>query len=71
MEGSRENVHMEGPKERGLDPSQCLRLNKCWYGTRDAGQAFEFAVRDGFDANDFSQGAYSPCVYRCVYLHKT
>ena len=44
--------------------SQCLRVKRCWYGTRDAGQAFEFAVRDDFEVNSFSQGAYSPCVYR-------
>ena len=63
----RENMYIEAPKELGLDPSQCLRLKKCWYGTRDAGQAFEFAVRGDVEANDFSQGVYSPC----VYPHKT
>ena len=65
--GLRENIYIEAPKELGLDPTQCPRLNKCWYGTRDAGQAFEFAVRNDFEANDFSQGAYSPNVCR----HKT
>ena len=42
----RDNVYMEGPKELGLDTSQCWRLKRCWCGTRDAGQAFEFAVRE-------------------------
>ena len=37
---------------------------RCWYGTRDAGQAFEFAVRDDFEVNNFSQGACSPSVNR-------
>ena len=53
-----------------------LRRNLSWTrhsacdsrdGTRDAGQAFEFAVRDDFEVRTFSQGAYSPCDYR----HKT
>ena len=46
--------------------SQCLRLKRCWYGTRDAGQGFKIAVRD-LEVNNFSQRAHSPCVYR----HKT
>ena len=57
----------QAPVELGLDPSQCLRLKRCWYGRRDAGQAFEFVVRDDLEVNNFSQGAYSPCVHG----HKT
>ena len=53
--------------ELGLYKSMCLVLKRCWYGTRYAGQAFEFAVRDNFVENDFVQGSFSPCVYR----HKT
>ena len=63
----RDNLKVEATKEPGLDLSQCLRLKRCWCGTRDAGQAFEFAVRDDFEANNFAQGTSSPCVYR----HKT
>ena len=29
---------------RNLDPSQCSKVNRYWYGTSDAGQAFESAV---------------------------
>ena len=46
----------EASKAFGLDPSQCLRLKRCWYGTCDAGHAFEFAVRDDFEVHNFSQG---------------
>ena len=59
-----DNVSLEA---LGLDPSQCLRLKRCWNGTRNRGQAFEFVVRGEFKVNNFSQGAYSLCVYR----HKT
>ena len=56
----RDHVFTEAPKELCLDPSQCLRLKRVWYATRDAGQAFEFAVRDDFKVNTFSKRAYSP-----------
>ena len=39
--------------------SACLGLKRCWDGTRDAGQAFEFAVPGDFEVNNVSQGAYS------------
>jgi hypothetical protein len=60
----RDNVYIEAPKEMNLPEGMCLLLKKCWYGTRDAGQAFEFAVRDDFLENSFEQGLYTPCVYR-------
>ena len=60
-------MYTEAPAKFGLDPSQCLRLKRCSYGTRDEGQAFEFAVRNDVEVNNFSKKAYSPCVYR----HKT
>ena len=63
----RENVYIEALEELGLDPSQSLRLKRCWYRTCDARQAFEFAVSNDLEVNNFSQRAYSPCVYR----HKT
>ena len=31
---------------------------------RDAGQAFEFAVRDHFLSQGFEQGLFSPCIYK-------
>ena len=36
----KDNVYIEAPKELGLDPSQCVWLKKCWFGTRDAGASF-------------------------------
>ena len=63
-EALRDNLYIEAPPELGLDRDQCLLLKKCWYGTRDAPQAFEFAVRDHFLSCDFEQGRYSTCVYK-------
>ena len=40
------NVYIEAPKELRLDQSQCLRLEICWHGTRGAGKASDFAVRN-------------------------
>ena len=41
----------------------CLRARRGWYGMRDAGQAFEFAVRDHFLDHDFKQGMFSTCIF--------
>ena len=47
-----------------------MRLKVCWYGTRDAMQAFEFNARDILLELGFGQGQYTPCVYwnegRCL-----
>ena len=70
------NVYIEVPREFGLDQWTVLavqeqmgatilefvRLQRCWYGSRDAGQASESAVRGDFEVNHFSQGASSPFV---------
>ena len=47
-----------GPQE-----DTCLLARRGWYGMRDAGQAFEFAVRDHFLDHDFKQGMFSTCVF--------
>ena len=60
-------IYVRAPDEVGLPPGMCWRMKKSWYGTRDAGQVYEFAVRDDFIANQFDQGRFSVCVYR----HKT
>ena len=52
------------PKELGSDPLQCLPLRRCGYGIRDAGQTFEFVVRDDLEVHNFSQGTHSQCVCR-------
>ena len=63
----RNNIYTEAPRELGLSKDFCLLLQRSWYGTRDASQAFEFTVRDSFEKLEFNHGDYSVCVYR----HKT
>ena len=46
-----------------LPEDTCLLARRGWYGMRDAGQAFEFAVRDHFLDHDFNQGMFSTCVF--------
>ena len=46
------------------EPATVLATLQMLVWRRDAGQAFEFAVRDKFEVNNFLQGAHSPCVYR-------
>ena len=62
----RDDFYVEAPAEWGLPADSCLLVRKCWYGMRDAGQAFEFAVRDHFVSQGFVQGQFSPCVYKFV-----
>ena len=56
--------------EMGLAEDTCLPARRGWYGMRDAGQAFELAVRDHFLDRDFKQGMFSTCVFahRCKFL---
>ena len=60
----RDDFYVEAPAEWGAPADTCLLVRKCWYGMRDAGQAFEFAVRDRFVSQGFEQGMFSPCVYK-------
>ena len=60
----RPNFYIRAPPEWGLDEDMCLLCRKCWYGMRDAGQAFEFAVRDHFASQGYEQGLFTPCVYK-------
>ena len=60
----RDSFYIEAPPEFGLAAGMCLLVLKAWYGMRDAGQAFEFAVRDHFVSEGFEQGMFSPCVYK-------
>ena len=60
----RSDFYIDAPEEMELPAGTCLLVKRSWYGMRDAGQAFEFAVRDDFKKNDFKQGMYSPCVFR-------
>ncbi len=41
----------------------CGRLNMALYGTRDAGQNFEFKTTDVLEDGGCEQGQFSPCVW--------
>ena len=58
-------VYIKLPEEdpRSADPTLCGRLNIALYGTRDAGQSFEFEVREVVTGAGCEQGISSPCVY--------
>ena len=59
-------VYIKLPEEdpRSADPTLCGRLNMALYGTRDAGQNFEFEVTEVVTGEGCEQGISSPCVYR-------
>ena len=59
----RDDFYVEAVPEMGLPEDTCLLARRSCYGMRDAGQAFELAVRDHFLDHDFKQGMFSPCVY--------
>ena len=59
----RDGVYFETVPEMGLPEDTCLLARCGWYGMRDAGQAFEFAVRDHFLDHDFKHGMFSTCVF--------
>ena len=54
----RDDFYVETVLEMGLPEDTCLLARRGWYGMRDAGQAFEFAVRD-----HFLDGMFSTCVF--------
>ena len=60
----RTHTVIEVPRELGLTQAQCILQKRSWYGTRAAGQAFEFAVAEGFEKRDFIKGTYSACVFK-------
>ena len=66
----RDDFCVETVPEMVFPEDTCLLARRGWYGMRDAGQAFEFAVRDHFLDPDFKQGMFSTCVfaYRSKFL---
>ena len=58
-----DDFYVETVPEMGLPEDTGLLARRGWYGMRDAGQAFEFAVRDHFLDNAFKQGMFSTCVF--------
>ena len=59
----RDDFYVETVPEMGLPEDTCLLARRGWYGMRDAGQAFEFAIRDHFLDHDFTQGMFSTFVF--------
>ena len=59
----RDDFYVEAVPEMGFTEDTCLLARRSWCGMRDAGQAFEFAVRDHFLEHDFEQGMFNPCVF--------
>ena len=59
----RDDFYVETVPEMSLPEDMCLLARRGWYGMRDAGQAFEFAVRDHFLDHDSKQGMFSTCVF--------
>ena len=58
------DIYMELPKEAGYTRDFVAHLQKCLYGARDAGQAFEFLIKDIMETElDSTQGLFSPCHY--------
>ena len=55
----RDDFYVETVPEMGLPEDTCLLVRRGWHGMRDAGQAFEFTVRDHFLDHDFKQGICS------------
>ena len=55
----RDDFHVGTVPEMELPEDRCLLARRSWYGMRDAGQAFEFAVRDHFLDHDVKQGMLS------------
>ena len=62
-EGLRDDFYVETVSKMGLPEDTYLLARRGWYGMRDAGQAFEFAVCDHFLDHDFKQGMFSTCVF--------
>ena len=67
LDASRAYPHAEVLRDDFYVERHVLLARRGWYGMRDAGQAFEFAVRDHFLDHDFKQGMFS----RCVFAHRS
>ena len=57
------DFHVETVPDMGLPEDTWLLARRGWYGMRDAGHAFELAVRDHFLDHDFKQKMFSTCVF--------
>ena len=59
----RDDFYVETVPEMEVPEDTCLLARRGWYGMRDAGQAFECAVRDHFLDHDLKQVMFSACVF--------
>ena len=51
------------PKEMGMGTGYVARLDKCVYGTRDAGMLWEMVYTEALKSAGFIQGVASPCCF--------
>ena len=56
-------MYVRFPKEMGLGGDFVARLDKCMYGTRDAGSIWEGCYTDALVAQGFIAGKASPCCF--------
>ena len=69
------NVHLVLPKELGVPSSYVAYLERCVYGTRDAGAIWEACYADALLEMGFVRGMASPCCFPhpsrnlCVVVH--
>ena len=57
------NLYVRLPKEMGLPRSMLGKLQRCLYGTRDAGHIWEAVYGDALIKMGFIQGVASPCCF--------
>ena len=59
----RRNVHLVFPKELGIPAHLVAHLNRCVYGTRDAGAIWEDCYADALQEFGFTRGVANPCCF--------
>jgi hypothetical protein len=58
-------IRLPAEDPNSADKTLCGKLNMALYGTRDAGQNFEFEVNEVVTAAGCLRGDSCPCVFRC------
>ena len=53
-------LYVRLPKELGMPSGYVARLDRCMYGTRDAGMLWEMVYTEALKSVGFSQGVASP-----------
>ena len=59
----RRNLHLVFPKELGVPSHFVAHLNRCVYGTRDAGAIWEDCYADALQGCGFTRGVANPCCF--------